>query len=134
MAPGDVVLQTHDPSRCVIAIALLVGLVGCSHSRPMIDLASTIPQAAGVRGAQPIDVPSHARVRTPIVVTTRTVFFELRQVRSEPAGEATLVSVGRLLVTRPDVHLCIEGNCDELVRRSTTSRSDNGEPTRQRTT
>ncbi|HTP29573.1 MAG TPA: hypothetical protein VMK12_28390 [Anaeromyxobacteraceae bacterium] len=74
----------------MIAIALLVGLVGCSHSRPMIDLASTIPQAAGVRGAQPIDVPSHARVRTPIVVTTRTVFFDFDKSDLSPPAKLLL--------------------------------------------
>jgi len=95
-------------------------LLGCSHARPVETQASNpvsapapLEQAAPApaqEAAQPVATPAPA---PEVKIKTESIYFDFDKSDLKPEGQEFLASFGTLLASHPDLHVRIEGNCDE---------------------
>ncbi len=97
-----------------IAAALLLGVAGCAHTHA--STASTAPEP--VSTVQPASAPEPApqpaaATAAPIPVPTDSIYFDYDQSTLKPDGQDFLASLGHLLAKHSELHVRVEGNCDE---------------------
>ena len=100
-----------------VAAAILTGAIGCSHTKGTVATAPepapepAPPAAPAVQPAAqvtPQPVPA-----APTVVRTESVYFQFDRSDLNAAGQAFLSEFGKLLASHPDLHVRVEGHCDE---------------------
>jgi peptidoglycan-associated lipoprotein len=111
--------SSHPRIRRLVELAalagLLAGVAGCSHAKPAVAAA---PEPARAPEPAPVVQPA-AQVTpppappAPIAVKTESIYFDFDRSDLEPAGEPFLSEFGTLLARHPDLHVRVEGNCDE---------------------
>jgi peptidoglycan-associated lipoprotein len=113
--------QRHILNRLAVGFAaaavLVAGAAGCSHAKPTVAAApEPAPPPASAPAPAPEVQPAVTEAPTPpapTVVKTESVYFDTDRDDLNPAGQAFLSEFGALLAKHPDLHVRIEGNCDE---------------------
>jgi len=101
----------------LVGAGLLLGLAGCKHttaaaaSNEPIATPAPEPAPAPAPAAEPTP-PAQAAVE-PIPVETQGVYFDFDRSDLKPEGQEFLSQFGSLLSKHPELHVRIEGNCDE---------------------
>jgi peptidoglycan-associated lipoprotein len=103
----------RNSMRLSITVGLLAGLAGCAHSgSAMVTSETPAPAPAAQPAPAPAPQPAVAEVQ-PIPVRTESIYFDFDKSELKPAGQEFLAGFGDLLAKHPDLHVRIEGNCDE---------------------
>ncbi|HET6436799.1 MAG TPA: OmpA family protein [Anaeromyxobacter sp.] len=101
-----------------VTIGLLLGLAGCAHSKGTIQSSTPAPVAEAAQAPAPAPAPAPvaapAAAEVPSVeVTTQSVFFDFDRSDLKAPGQEFLSRFGDLLAKHPELHVRVEGNCDE---------------------
>ena len=124
-------MQSHPVSRIAhlssypgaIAVALALAITGCSHAQPTTDLtpsgdlgpmrgapvANTSP-APPVLHEQPAAREASA---TPAKISAESIYFDFDRYDLDTASTHLLARLGTVLARHSDLHVRVEGNCDE---------------------
>ena len=97
-------------SQGLAAAALLAG-AACSHAKPSV---ATAPEPA--TAPPPVVQPAVAEAPAPpapLAVKTESLFFDFDRSELQPEGQTFLSEFGGLLAKHPELHVRVEGNCDE---------------------
>ena len=102
--------------KLTLGMGLLAALAGCAHSQK--TAAAPEPAPAVVAQAEPAPAPQPmpepvAAAPKPVPVDAESVYFDFDRAELKPAGEEALSAFGTLLAKHPELHVRIEGNCDE---------------------
>jgi peptidoglycan-associated lipoprotein len=97
-----------------VAVGPMSGLLACAHARPA---EATAVASAPAPVVQPAPSPEPAvrpvAAPAPVVVKTDSVYFDFDKSDLKPAGQEVLSGFGDLLAKHAELHVRIEGNCDE---------------------
>ena len=95
-------------------LVLLLGAVGCSHAHPAADRAPK-PEPVAAAPAQPAPAAAQpaAAPTQPVEIASESVYFDFDRSDLSAASTEPLSRFGGLLASNPDLHVRIEGNCDE---------------------
>jgi peptidoglycan-associated lipoprotein len=116
MRPSKNTQGNHASRRLQVAtIAVLVGLTGCATSRSGSATSETpAPPPEPAAQPAPVPTPQPAVAEAPaIAVKTKSIYFDFDSSDLSPIGQESLASLGGLLASYPELHVRIEGNCDE---------------------
>lgn len=95
------------------ALSLAAGLVACSHAPVAPTTETAAPKVAPVAPtpvARPVPPPAPP---APVPVPTNSIFFDFDQSLVKPDAREALSTVGALLREHAELHVRVEGNCDE---------------------
>ncbi|HUJ27637.1 MAG TPA: OmpA family protein [Myxococcales bacterium] len=100
----------------VLQIVVAAGLVACAHAQPAPE--STAPQQPAARQAPPAPLPAAPPASTAQVASNpgpgpASIYFDYDSSTLKPGARSELDQFAQAIRTRPDLHVRIEGNCDE---------------------
>ncbi len=95
------------------ALALIFAGAACSHAQPAPEPAVTTQPAATPAPAPAQPPPQPEAAAPPVVVPTDSIYFDFDKADIKPESEGFLEKLGSILANYPDLHVRIEGNCDE---------------------
>ncbi|HTP29576.1 MAG TPA: OmpA family protein [Anaeromyxobacteraceae bacterium] len=106
--------NTESSMKLAIATILVFGVAACAHAHPASDLTVTSSQPAAMATPPATQPPSNSNTKLSANhLMADGIYFGFDSSALEPASQEILSSFGRLLTSHPDVHVRIEGNCDE---------------------
>jgi len=101
--------------RLAVAVAV-AGLVGCAHTpKPAVTETAVAPPPAAPPKEAPAPAAPAPDLTAELAAALRgtTVFFDFDSDQLKSDGMAALQRVSEVLRRHPDVHVKVEGNCDE---------------------
>lgn len=113
-------MSTNEAIRCAPSLlrsALLLwlssGLAGCAHAPPTTQAPAPVEPVAEATPAPAPVAPAAAPAPSPVPVRADSIYFDFDRADIKPEGRDVLASFGGLLAKHPELHVRIEGNCDE---------------------
>jgi peptidoglycan-associated lipoprotein len=107
----------EDPMKPVIALMLVSALAACSHARPAPETEPAKPAAAAPEAAPApapaAATPPPAQAAAPVPVPNDSLYFDFDRSDLTPQSTELLARLGPLLAQHSELHLRVEGNCDE---------------------
>lgn len=117
MEPINELSRNHPTGlwKLSIIVGLVGGMAGCAHAK---SVTSAAPEPAPAAEPAPAPKPAQrmmqpAVAEEPTPVRTESVYFDFDKSELKPAGQDFLSGFGDLLAKHPELHVRIEGNCDE---------------------
>ena len=91
-----------------------LALAACSHAQPAAEAAPANPAPVAQPAPPPAPAPQPAaQPAPPIPVPAQSIYFDYDKSDLKPPAEEFLSRLGDILARYPDLHVRIEGNCDE---------------------
>ncbi len=116
MTRNDTHTKTPRLATLLVGAGLLLGVAGCKHTTAAATssepIAAPAPAPAATPAPAPAAQPAPAVAET-VPVETQSVFFDFDSSDLKPEGQDFLSQFGSLLAKHRDLHVRIEGNCDE---------------------
>jgi peptidoglycan-associated lipoprotein len=106
--------EVHMVKLSIIGLTMAT-LAGCSHAQS-VSHADTAPPPVTAAEPAPAPAPTPAVAPAPpapVDVKVEPVYFDYDKAELKPAGQEFLSQFGALLAKHPELHVRIEGNCDE---------------------
>jgi peptidoglycan-associated lipoprotein len=95
---------------------VVLALVACAHAQPSPPAAQETPKPAPAPAATPppaAPAPTPAARSTAVMLAPVSVYFDFDRSDLKPDARQALENLYGELRGRPDLHVRIEGNCDE---------------------